>query len=74
VDDERKVHLWSGTLQDKKPAWKSRPQGDPPWQRGACGALGHGMVTDPKEATCRSCLNGRIAHGLPPFREFKRRG
>ncbi len=70
----RRIHLWDGATVDRYPPWKGRPVGEPPWQRGACGAIGHDMVTDPKAATCRLCRNGRIAHGLPPFRELKKCG
>jgi hypothetical protein len=57
------VHLWTGKRESKLPNWRSHPLGKPPWDRAACGVLGHGMSRDIEQVSCKACLRTQMAKG-----------
>lgn len=57
------VHLWTGRRESKLPNWRSIPLGKPPWERAACGVLGHGMTRDVEQVSCKACLRTQIVKG-----------
>jgi hypothetical protein len=57
------VHLWTGKRETKLPNWRSFPLGKPPWDRSACGILGHNMSQDAAQVTCKACLRTHMVKG-----------
>lgn len=49
------THLGLGEFQSVLPQWRSRPLGDPPWERAPCGKLGHEMTRNLRLVTCKAC-------------------